>query len=129
MIVGQSVSTTSQTEAVATVAVLGEVTSSRLARDQARLHSAARSLVAEVKRRLHVGLCRGQIVAQAVEHAATLVAGDAIATPEGSKTTEMRAPTVLPGSNRAARARWSATLATRHVLLAASSSGFRSVEE
>ena len=99
---GPSVSTTSGTEAVAAVAVLGEVTSSGMARDQARFHSAARSLVAVVKRQLHIGLCRGQIVALAVEHTATLVAGGAIATPESSKTTEMRVPTVLPGSNRAA---------------------------
>jgi aspartate oxidase len=87
-------STTSRTEAA--VAVLGEVTSSGLAGDQAGRH-AARSLVAEVKRQPHVGLCRGQIVAHAVEDAATLVAGDAIAAPESSKTTEIRAPTVLPG--------------------------------
>jgi hypothetical protein len=58
----------------------------------------ARSLVAAVTRLLHQTLRRSQAVAHPVEHVATVVARDAVETPDSIKTTQVRAPTMLSGT-------------------------------
>jgi hypothetical protein len=76
----------------------------------------ARSLVAEVTRLFHQALRRGQAVAHAVEHVATVVALHAIETPDSIKITAIDVPTVLTGARKrqARRAERQPVLQTPH---------------
>jgi CRISPR-associated protein Cas1 len=62
--------------------------------------SRARSLVAEVTRRLQLALRRDLVVGHAVELVGALVARYAIETPDSLKITQVDAPTLLTGAHR-----------------------------